>query len=56
MKTKYTIREKVEMTQFAHSSSIHAASKHYAADRKRIREWIQYFEVWQIQRGQFHRY
>ena len=29
------------MAQFAQSSSIHAASKHYAVDRKRICEWIQ---------------
>ena len=45
MKTKYTIKEKVEMAQFAPSSSIHAASKHYAVDRKRIREWIQYLKA-----------
>ena len=33
------------MAQFAQSSSIHAASKHYAVDRKRIREWIQYLKA-----------
>ena len=33
------------MAQFAQSSSIHAASEHYAVDRKRIREWIQYLEA-----------
>ena len=33
------------MTQFAQSSSIHAASEHYAVDSKRIREWIQYLKA-----------
>ena len=33
------------MAQFAQFSSIHAAFKHYAVDRKRIREWIQYLKV-----------
>ena len=33
------------MAQFAQSSSIHAASKHFAVDRKRIREWIQYLKA-----------
>ena len=33
MKTKYIIKEKVEVAQFAQSSSIHAASKHFAVDR-----------------------
>ena len=33
------------MAQFAQFSSIHAASNHYAVDRKRIREWIQYLKA-----------
>ena len=35
----------MEMAQFAQSGSIHATSKHYAVDRKRIREWIQYLKA-----------
>ena len=45
MKTNYTIKEKVEMAQYAQSSCIHAASKHYGVDRKRIRELIQYLKA-----------
>ena len=33
------------MAQFAQSSSIHAAFKHYAVDMKRIPEWIQYWKA-----------
>ena len=45
----YTISEKVAVAKFAITGSITGASKKYAIDRKRIREWKKLFETGKLE-------